>query len=69
MGHPRIAQCVVSHGIRALGRGGTQIDPTTSLRKLPYVACPRACVCHVGLVYTPTGFVIDSNVHDTLRYE
>jgi hypothetical protein len=33
-GHPQIAQRVISHGRRALGRGGTQIDPTVSLRKV-----------------------------------
>jgi hypothetical protein len=53
MGHPRIAQYVVSHRRHALGRGGTRIDPMMSLRK----------------VYTPAGFVIDSDLYDTLKYE
>jgi hypothetical protein len=34
MGHPWIAQRVVSHGRRALGRGGTRIDPTMPLREV-----------------------------------
>jgi hypothetical protein len=33
------------------------------------VACPRARVCHVGQVYTPTRFVIDSDLCDTLGYD
>jgi hypothetical protein len=33
------------------------------------VACPRAHICRVGQVYTPTGFVIDSDFGDTLGYE
>jgi hypothetical protein len=33
------------------------------------VACLEARVCHVGQVYTPVEFVIDSDLHDTLRYE
>jgi hypothetical protein len=69
MCHPRIAQCVVSRGRRALGRGG----PVSTLRcrceRLPYVSCLRSRVCRVGEVYTPIGFVIDSDLRDTLRYE
>jgi hypothetical protein len=34
MGHPRIAQHVISRGRRTLGRGGTRINPTMSLRKV-----------------------------------
>jgi hypothetical protein len=37
--------------------------------RLSYVACPWACVCHVGQVYTPVRLVIDSDLHDTVRYE
>jgi hypothetical protein len=34
MGHPQIVQCEVLCGRRALERGGTQVDPTMSLRKI-----------------------------------
>jgi hypothetical protein len=49
------------------------VGPGLTLRyrckRLPYVACPRARVCHVGDVYTPIRFIIDSDLHDTLGYE
>jgi hypothetical protein len=34
MGHPQIAQRVVSHGRHVLGRGGTQMDPMMSLEEV-----------------------------------
>jgi hypothetical protein len=34
MGHPRMAQHVISRGMRALGKGRTRIDPMISLRKV-----------------------------------
>jgi hypothetical protein len=33
------------------------------------MTCLRARVCHVGQVYTPARFVIDSDLRDTLIYE
>jgi hypothetical protein len=38
-------------------------------KRLPYVACPRARMCHVGQVYTPAGLIIHSDLRDTLGYE
>jgi hypothetical protein len=29
----------------------------------------RARICHVGQVYSPVGFVIDSDLHDIIEYE
>jgi hypothetical protein len=40
------------------------MDPMMSLRKVAIHG-----VCHVGQVYTHVGFVIDSDLRDTLRYE
>jgi hypothetical protein len=37
--------------------------------RLPYMVCPRARICDVGVVYTPIGLVIDSDICDTLGYE
>jgi hypothetical protein len=65
----RIAQRVVSHGRRALERGGTWIDPTVSLRKVA-IHCLSVGVrmlCWSGLY--PAGLVIDSDLCDTLRHE
>jgi hypothetical protein len=60
---------VVSCGRRALGRAETRIDPTVSLRKVDIHAFTRARVYRVGQVYIPAGFVIDSDLYDTLGYE
>jgi hypothetical protein len=49
------------------------VGPGLALRyrceRMPYVACPRERVCHVGQVYTPTGLVIDSDLRNTLEHE
>jgi hypothetical protein len=49
------------------------VGPGSTLRyryeRLPYVACPWARVCRVGQVYTSARLVIDSDLHDTTRYE
>jgi hypothetical protein len=50
-----------------------EVGPGSTLRyrceKLPYMAYPRAHVCHVGHVYTPARLIIDLDLRDTLGYE
>jgi hypothetical protein len=65
MGHPQIAQRVVSCGRCALGRGGTRIDPTISLLNVvirgQFVGTRMPCWS-----YLYPWLVIDSDLHDTL---
>jgi hypothetical protein len=67
--HPRIAQCEVSHGRRALGRGGIQIDPLMSLQKVAIrgLSAGACMLCWSG--FPPVVLYIDSDLRDTLRYE
>jgi hypothetical protein len=49
------------------------VGPGSTLRfhceRLPYVAYPRAHICHVGQVYTLARLMIDLDLRDTLKYE
>jgi hypothetical protein len=69
MSHPQITQRVVSRGRRALVRSGTQIDPMTSLRNVVIRGLSAGARMLCGQIYTPAGLVIDSDLHNTLRYE
>jgi hypothetical protein len=60
---------IASWGCGYLGSRGLGSTLWYHCERLPYVVCPRVRICRVGQVYTPTGLVIDSDVHDTLGHE
>jgi hypothetical protein len=60
---------VVLCGRRALGRGGTWIDPMMSLQKVAIHGLPWARVCLVGEAYSFAGLFIDSDLRNALRDE
>jgi hypothetical protein len=71
-GHPQIAQRVISHGRRALGRGGTQIDygivakgcHTWPIRGSAYIVLVRFIPLHDWLLIQI--FMILSDMSDIL---
>jgi hypothetical protein len=58
MNHPKIVQRVVSRGIRALGRGGTRIDPTVLLQNVAIrgMSAGARISCWLGLYPYRVGY-------------
>jgi hypothetical protein len=68
MGHPWMAQHVVSHGRRPLGRGGTRIDPTIPLQKCCHTWLVRGCTYVVLVRFVPLQGWLLIQISVTLSY-